>query len=104
MAKIKPARPEPTTDSGYNTYLVPRSKTSALTELYEFLLAMKWRFDPAHVHWHTPEHWTQQAFGRLEYAPDCTQAWIQPPNQRGSLQREQPILTFVRKNDRWETT
>ena len=88
MTTPRPPRPEPTTGTPYDTYLMPRSKTPAKDELLLFLARMKWRFDTVRAEWHTPEAAPFQAHGRLEYDPDLTWARVQAPSigdQRGPV-------------------
>lgn len=96
MAKTIAPHPEPTTGTRYDSFLAPRSKTPAKDALYGALFNAGWRFDAHLMHWHTPEGQTFQAFGRLEYDPDLTWAFVQPPNPPGSMQRPTPIARLWR--------
>lgn len=73
--------PEPTrnTDTGYDTYLWPRSKTPEKDRLYAYLHLQGWRFDAATAEWHTPEREVLQARGRLSCNTELSEAWIVPP-------------------------
>lgn len=101
MTKPPAPRPEPTTGTPYDIFLVPRSKTPVKNELYEHLLSLGWRFDTVRSQWHTPEGDRFQAAGRLEYAYDLSWARIQPPNAPDSTIRQEPIITFTRTNEGW---
>jgi hypothetical protein len=104
MTKTETPRPEPTTGTDYDSYLAPRSKTPAKQALYDYLFDQGWRFDTVQTRWHTPEDRTMQASGRLEYSPHLAWATIQPPNQPGSMRREQPIARFSQGADgAWRT-
>lgn len=92
------ARPEPTTGTRYDSFLAPRSKTPAKDALYGALFDAGWRFDQTTMTWHTPESDVLQGFGRLEYDPDLSWAFIQPPSQevRGHYVRPTPLLRLWR--------
>lgn len=88
--KERPPRPEPTrgTDTGYDTYMWPRSKTPAKNELYAYLHLQGWRWDDVRKEWHTPEVMTHQARGRLSTNVELTEAWIHPPSQPDDSDRD----------------
>jgi hypothetical protein len=96
MTKARDPRPEPTQDSGYDSYYWPRSKTPEKQALYDYLAAINWRFDTVQCRWHTPESLPLQGSGRLEYAADMTWARVQPPNRHAADVRAVPIATFER--------
>lgn len=96
MTNTVAPHPEPTTGTNYDIFLVPHSKTPTKNALYAALLEAGWRYDAHYGHWHTPEAQTFQAFGRLEYDPDVTWAFIQPPNPPGSMRRAAPIARLWR--------
>jgi hypothetical protein len=86
--------PQPTLGDGYDTYLIPRSKTSpAKNRLYDTLLTLGWRFDARTALWHTPAD-AAPKFGRLEYDEGLTWARIQGPNAEGSDVRGPTLLAL----------
>lgn len=94
--------PEPTrnTDTGYDTYLWPRSKTFEKDRLYAYLHLQGWRFDPTTAEWHTPEREVHQARGRLCHDADLSQggvAWIQPPAPGIDESRDDDSLRILPK-------
>lgn len=96
MTTPQPPRPEPSANTGYDTFLVPRSKTPAKTALYNFLLDHGFRFDAHTMLWHTPENATLQGRGALQYSTDHTWAKIQPPIPFGSDRLPPPLLELER--------
>jgi hypothetical protein len=101
MTNLRPPRPEPSTGTNYDTFLIPRSKTPEKNGIYDLLLELGWRFEPAYALWYTPESETYEAAGRLEYAPDYSWATIQPPNRPGSMDREEPLIRLIRTAWGW---
>lgn len=94
MTKPKPHRPEPTPDTGYESYLVPRSKNPGKQRVYDDLLARGWRYCSPHSDWHPPLEARSDAFGRLEYAPDFSWYRVQSPSTMidGDLVRGPALL------------
>lgn len=99
MTKQRAPRPEPTTGTDYDTYLSPHSKTPEKEALLNLLRLLGWRFDTTRTEWHTPEHWTHQAHGRLEYDTAYRWARIQPESRDGI--RAQSILELRRTALGW---
>jgi hypothetical protein len=98
VTKQRQPNPQPTPGKGSVIYLAPRSKEPRLDALYEHLIDIGWRFDTVTTTWWTPVGEPEQ-FGRLEYVPEYTEAWIQPPS-RNQI-RPKPIAHFVLHHGAW---
>lgn len=89
--------PEPTPDSGYDSYVWPRSKTSTKQAIYDHLFAIGWRYDSVYAQWHTPVDAPLQGHGILELAADHSWARIQPASTlvNGQPVRPAPLLELT---------